>query len=324
MKIKGQVVDDKTKEPLPGTSILVVDSDGNLLGPGSAADDQGGFILDSPLLDDLNNYVLISNVEYESIFIDPDLLTGVTGGVIYMKVLPDELQSVTVRPTEKKKSKAWIWIAIGTMLLLASKEKKKGKTIGELGQIHWEDLAIKAGLAIGAYYGIVVPILVKLGILDSEDEKKAKANAKKAADAQKELSGETAPQSSFTYQKGTLTSMVDQLNSATKSIWGYDYLAITKWLPYAAGFRNADARYFLGQFANTANQSFYQWWFNKFEDAQNFSDPLWIAFNTDKAIWAKWGIHQSDENGEVANLGWDEIVKKVVDYVYTVAGIDEE
>ena len=116
MKISGQVVDGNTMEPLPGASLVITDQFYKPFNQGAAADDNGNFTLDSELLDNSNNRVLIGYVDndYEQAILSPGQANG------QIKLIPRrDVEEATVfvtairRIKQLKKNFTWYYAAVG-------------------------------------------------------------------------------------------------------------------------------------------------------------------------------------------------------------------
>lgn len=143
-----------------------------------------------------------------------------------MTVLGEELPPVTVTPAKKEKYFLW-WVLGGGavfLLLLAAGEKKK-KRVGAIGNSDWKDIAIKVGIGVAAYFLIVKPILVKLGILDSKEDAKVKADRLKAID---DSAAAAEAQQPTTFTPGQLSSMADSLYESMRYSWLDDDYDITE------------------------------------------------------------------------------------------------
>lgn len=111
MKITGKIVDGSNKEPLPSASVTVTDFFYAPLGPGTIADENGNFVLDSDILDN-NNLVLVSFVGYEQAILSPQQAQG----EISLKPASGSLGSVTVtakkRVKQLKQNNTWYYVAV--------------------------------------------------------------------------------------------------------------------------------------------------------------------------------------------------------------------
>lgn len=116
MKITGKIVDGMNKEPLPSASIVVTDIFYVPQGPGTVADQDGNFELDSPALDNPSNLVIVSFVGYQERALSPQQAKG----EIALSVSDAALQSVTVtakkRIREIKVNNTWFYIALGVTI----------------------------------------------------------------------------------------------------------------------------------------------------------------------------------------------------------------
>ena len=91
MKISGKVFDNKDEIPIPNVSItLLVDEKPSTVG--TITNSKGEFILDSPLLDNLYNKVVISHVGYQNVSLSP----SAANANIYMVAKGEDLPIVVV------------------------------------------------------------------------------------------------------------------------------------------------------------------------------------------------------------------------------------
>ena len=102
MLIRGTVRDGRTKQPLSGASVLVADANGRPLGQGVIADINGGFSLQSNLID--SNKILFTYAGFTDKLVDPGFLTNPVP--IDIPLEPRELQEIVVTPG---KGIAWYW-----------------------------------------------------------------------------------------------------------------------------------------------------------------------------------------------------------------------
>ncbi len=120
MKIAGKVVDGMNKEPLPSASLVVTNSFYAPLGPGTITDSEGKFELDSPLLDDPSNLVLISFVGYQ----ESILSAQQANGEVALKPSDNALQSVVVTAKKRiqqiKVNNTWYYAAVAATLVVSA------------------------------------------------------------------------------------------------------------------------------------------------------------------------------------------------------------
>jgi hypothetical protein len=209
MKVTGTVVDLISDEPLPGASVTVVNSSGSPLKVGMAVNEWGEFELDSPLLND--NKLLFTHAGYQSVIADPFLFSALDYPEVALDIARKEEPEVVVTATIKKHlKKNWgIYAMVAALLLaVASQAKKKKKSIGEMGQKEWISLAIKVGIGVAAYFLIVKPILVKVGILQSKEEKQVDDDRQSAID---KSAAEELKKKPPTFTDAILSSMADTL-----------------------------------------------------------------------------------------------------------------
>lgn len=165
MTITGQIYDNQTSAGLPGASITLVNAQGTPTGGGTSADANGIFTITSPALD-MGGKILVSYVGYTSVMVDPAVVAET--GIIGLDQQEAALPNATVTATIKKKNYTPLLLAGGGLLLLAgsSSRKKKRARVGAAGT-DWADIGLKAGIAVGAYFLVVKPVLTKLGIFNS-------------------------------------------------------------------------------------------------------------------------------------------------------------
>lgn len=128
MNVKAYLVDRVSEEPVEGVSITVVDKDGKPLGPGTETDAKGFFSISSPLLDNPENKLMITHVDYATTINDPKEIYG----EVYLENEPDMLDGLVF--TFKKKAKEAIKqpsylipfiLATASVVLLGIAIKKK-------------------------------------------------------------------------------------------------------------------------------------------------------------------------------------------------------
>jgi hypothetical protein len=187
MTVTGQIYDNQTNTGLPGASITMVTGQGTPVGGGTAADSNGIFSITSPQLD-AGAQLLVSNVGYKSVMADPNVV--VSTGLIGLDEQDAPLAAATVTATIKKKNYTPLLIGSAGLLLLAASSRKKRKARMGAVKVDWTDLAIKGGIAVGAYVFVVKPILNKLGVFNSpQTQATLDAQKKSLADAQAKQPG---------------------------------------------------------------------------------------------------------------------------------------
>jgi uncharacterized membrane protein len=180
MTITGSIWDWNTAEGLPAASLTIVDSTGTATSTGTAAAANGGFSLNSGLLDQPGYKVMVSSVGYQSALVDPTTLK-LAGGV-GLQPQSDDLAAAVV--TAARKIPSWYYVVglAGLAVILVYATDKGKKKLGAMDQKEWMGLALKGGIAVGVYFLVIKPILEKLGLLGSKDDK-AVANAKTVDDS---------------------------------------------------------------------------------------------------------------------------------------------
>jgi hypothetical protein len=125
MLVKGIILDATNNQPLAGTSIVIVDHNGANLGVGIAADGNGQFTLDSPLLDQ-GNQLLITNVAYQTALVDPDVFNK--PGYSPLSLTPDAtmLNAVVVTPSRGNWGLAFLIVGILDAIIFSLPVKKTG------------------------------------------------------------------------------------------------------------------------------------------------------------------------------------------------------
>ena len=192
MTVQGYIRDSTTNAGIPSASVTVVTAQGNSLNKGTAADGNGYFSIISPDLD-TGGKLMMSSVGYKSVIVDPNVI--VSTGFVNLDQDPDTLATVTVTPGGGQKTNYVPWLlGAGALFFLVPDEKKKKKgKMGDIGK-NWETLAVTGGIAVGAYFFVVKPILAKLGIGVPAADKAttdAQADALAAAKLAAQQSGST-------------------------------------------------------------------------------------------------------------------------------------
>jgi len=125
MLVKGIILDATNNQPLAGASIVIVDRTGNNLGVGIAADSNGQFTLDSPLLD-MGYQLLITNVSYQTAIVDPDVVSK--PGYTPISLSPDAtmLNAVVVTPSKGNWGLALLIVGIFDVIIFSIPVKKTG------------------------------------------------------------------------------------------------------------------------------------------------------------------------------------------------------
>jgi hypothetical protein len=201
MYVDALVWDSASLEPVPDATVSVVDASGNLKSA-VAADDAGEFIIDSPYLDQGYN-LQITSAGYQGVVVAPSLLVK-QGGIGLDR--SGALEPAYV--VKKKLSPWWLIGGAGLVLLLLSEQKKSGR-VGAMSEADWMSLALKIGIAVAAFYFIVVPILSKLGLYGKSDQ--AKANEQSVDNTLSQVKAGGGQAAASTLNDATLTGMANQI-----------------------------------------------------------------------------------------------------------------
>lgn len=172
-----------------------------------------------------------------------------------------------------------------------------------------------AGFA--GYYLVVKPVLVKLNILPDAAER-----ARERADIEDARQQATmrVPVGNRSFNNVSLNSLVKELwDSADK--FAYDYPVIMRSFAYFSRMTNADAIYFLKQFATQNGVTLYQWYRDKFANAYNYKTvDLFISqYNRYKSNYSKFGYRLN-----LLDASFDILAEKAISYVYIVAKITKK
>jgi hypothetical protein len=176
MTLQGYIFDNIDNTVLPGASVLVIDASGSPTAVGTAADANGYFSISSPALG-TGSALAITNVGYTGVLFTPNFSN--TYQAIGLDRDNEQLATATVTATVKKKNVVpWV-LGGGALLLLALSGKKKKRKMGAV-----DPELIRVGeftaLAVGGYFLVLRPLLQKLGLQNSP-EQKATLDAQKQA-----------------------------------------------------------------------------------------------------------------------------------------------
>ncbi len=210
MQATVQIIDQTTGQPVPSASWQVADSSGNLTQAGGVADANGSITFDTAKVDPTNGYLLISDVSYSPVLIN----AGVAINTGYIDLLPDYdgLPAATVYPSPKAALSPWLILGV-LVALAASTGKTSRRKVAGL-DIGWEKLLVSLGIAAGAYFLILRPILVKLGILSpgSTDQNAAAGQSTSAtATTISQLQAQGGPQAIATYSAANYSGWADDV-----------------------------------------------------------------------------------------------------------------
>lgn len=217
MTIFGTIYDNVTKLGIPGASVSVVDSAGNALGTGIAADNNGWFQLISPLLDQ-GNKVWVSSIGYTSAMVDPNVF--VASAALGLDPVAQNLAAVTVTPSSGANYTPYlVGGGILALLLLMGGKKKKLAGIGGLNA-NSETLLIGGGvILVGGYFLVkALPSLNPFPTATNPVDVTATTSAQATALAQAKATGQAATYTAdqYTgwvndiYKLGTSGTPVDQ------------------------------------------------------------------------------------------------------------------
>jgi hypothetical protein len=199
-----------------------------------------------------------------------------------------------------------------------------------------KDVLIKIAVPVigvgAAYFLIVKPLLIKLGLLPNPQEQAANQSDQQAADNQADLFKVWSNNVNHTYTQTELDAIAVTLRNSTTDWWGYKWPDLAASLPHFTGMTVGDARYFLGTFVTKNGFTLYQWWLQKFQNADIIYGFSWdwvywqpgtggsgIAYDY-RLNYARFGINE----GNAGTYSWKDVVKVFVDYVYKVAGVTEQ
>lgn len=179
-----------------------------------------------------------------------------------------------------------------------------------------EKLIVYSVAGLAGYFFVLRPILVKLNILPDKQEANAAGDNLESLREQKTI---FVPSTARTYTDSVLLSIINELYNATDN-FKYDYEIAMRDIAYFSGFRNADALYFLKNFAIKKSMTLYQWYLKKFQNTTNFATVDWYPFVYEKykANYANFGYTYS-----AFAASFDILFRKAVDYVYLVAKIEK-
>lgn len=218
MTITGEIVDAANGEPLPGASVLVVNNKGYYLGQGVAADGTGKFSFSSPLID--QNFIAITFSGYHALLYEPKLLNNYA--TVEMYDIENDLEAVEV--VGKKNTKAAgvaLLVLTSTALIgsMAGKDHSLTKAKGAkmkgaaMGEIKITDAILPVGVLVLGY-AVVKPLLQKLGIWDSEEDKKAKQEEKEREEKEETSQKEICEQVATTKTDAEWKQISDKLENA--------------------------------------------------------------------------------------------------------------
>lgn len=177
-------------------------------------------------------------------------------------------------------------------------------------------ILVIGGIVAVAYFGVLNPLLIKLGIKKDAQEKQQDASDKVAMTEQIRK-GEKPSKPAGGINDEVIKGLARSLTTYTNSNFDYDYLPIVKTLAYFAGFNNEQANRFLSVFAQINGYTLQQWWVDKFKDA--FNSPIYkpavdaLIVRSYRNHYAKYGITFPPAHT------YDSIFGAAVEYLYKVA-----
>lgn len=193
MTITAYAWNSDTGQGIPYASVEVVDSNNIPSFEGTAADENGRFVLTSQLLDQGGYKIAVTSQGYLPTIVDVDMLKKDHGVMLDVATL----DAAIVTP-KKKVPTAWIIAgvaALGAILFLAAKKQKK-KKVGAMDSQQWVNIALIVGVSVGVLFLVIKPILQKLGLwTDTSD---AAAANQKAVDASLQQARDQGSKQNFT------------------------------------------------------------------------------------------------------------------------------
>jgi hypothetical protein len=209
MTVTGYVFDNQTRAFIPGASVDVVNSAGTPTGAGVAADNNGHFSITDTTLDS-GGQLVISSVGYAAVSADPGVINS--SGFIGLDEAATALPSASVTAIIPAKTSYTPVLAIGgglLLLALLSGGKKKKKTVGDVGG-ELVTVAVVGGVAAGAYFFVVKPLLQKFGVTPSAQQV-ATTDAQKSALAAAQAAAKQTGQEAESYTADQYTGWANQI-----------------------------------------------------------------------------------------------------------------
>lgn len=156
-KITGQIINKRTRQPVPYATVSVIGVYGEDLGVSVAANSSGYFLIDSPYINDVNA------LQFTSSGYSPSVVDYLSDGDNITVELNEngQMQPVVITTTAVKKNATPLLLGLFLLMML-----QKKKTVGATGGIDTKLLT----WAIIAYFGINVgsKLLQKVGIFKSQ------------------------------------------------------------------------------------------------------------------------------------------------------------
>lgn len=320
MELKGYVYDNQTGNGIPFASVAIVNSAGKSYNDGTVADDYGYFELNSDLLNTVG-WLMVSSAGYNPIMVHPGVFQESGDiGLDENSELPADVF------TFKINKETWpLWILGGALLLLLLKEADKQKKMGKVSPQdakEWFQLALYVGIPVAAFFLIVKPLLIKLGILKDPSEQAQDKSDQEAQQDQGTLN-KWNPQENHTFSRDTLDSVAVALRDITTSWYHYSFDLLPGQIAYLAGFTVADAKYFIGTFVEKNGETLWAWYKNKFQNSVILTPLSWglITWPDDYSRnFEKVGANKEYVDGH----GWSDVIGKFVNYVYKLAGVSKQ
>jgi hypothetical protein len=318
MVLTGYIYDNQNGYGVPFATVTIVDENGKSLNQGTYADDTGYFSFDSDLLD--TKWILVTSQGYNSAMISPAVFK-VTGdiGLERNSLLPYTFTKILNK-------EYWpLWILGGGVVILLLTEADKRKKVGKVEPQtvkEWVNLAVYIGIPLILIFAVVIPILKKLGIIKSDEEKAQSESDKEAEKEQGDLYAWNG-NANHTYNQNTLESTAIALRNITTDWWNYKFGDLPGLLAYIVGMTAADAQYFLGSFVNKNGQTAWQWYREKFQNSVILTPFGWgsVTIPVDySAHFKKVGITEDN----YLDFDWEAVVGKFIDYLYKVAGMTKQ
>lgn len=180
-----------------------------------------------------------------------------------------------------------------------------------------DDLIFWAVAGVAGYFLVIRPVLEKLNVVPDAAER---AMERAESEDVRQQSNIRVPVGSRSFNNASLESLVKEMYDAADK-FNYDYPILMRSFAYFARMTNADALYFLKQFATFTGKTLYQWYREKFANTANFRtvDMYLPQYNRYKNNYARYGYKLS-----LLNASFDPLAEKAISYVYVVAKISKK
>jgi len=135
MNLYGKVINSKTNEPLPGTTIAVQDVNGISKGITGLANSQGYFDINSPILW-AKDKIVFTRAEFWGVTVSAQdiyndtFFNAAEGSLVSMQPKITDLPGVVVTSSPKKNNTGYL--IAGGLLLFALADEKKNKKVGKI------------------------------------------------------------------------------------------------------------------------------------------------------------------------------------------------